>query len=122
MKPALLNEYEFKGARLQPFSKGRLTMAQAAGVRFSGEFTASAKDALAIIFLCVCDYKIRSLAQTDPPMFWEKLEEWENTFDGPEDYKAAGELAQVLLEGVISTKAEPLDSTDLSQAPDPLPN
>lgn len=119
----LLNEYEFKGMRLQPFSKGRLTMLQSAGVRFSGENPPGPKDVLAVVFVCLCDYKVRALAQMDPAMFWEKLEEWENkTFEGPEDYQAAGELATSLLKDATSTKAEPIDSSDLSQISDPIPN
>lgn len=119
----LLNEYEFKDKRLQPFSKGRLTLLQSAGVRFSGELPPGPKDILAVVFICLCDYKIRALAQMDPAMFWEKLEEWENkTIEGPEDYQAAGELATALLKDATDTKAEPIDLGDLSQLPDPSPN
>jgi hypothetical protein len=120
----LLNQYEFKGVRLQPFSKGRLTLLQSAGVRFSQDGPKpGAKDILAVVFVCLCDYKVRALAQMDPAMFWEKLEEWENsTIDGPADYQAAGELATALLNDATSTKAEPMETGDLSALPDPIPN
>lgn len=119
----LLNEYDFKGERLQPFSKGRLTLLQSAGVRFSGVNPPGPKDILAVIFVCLCDYKVRALAQMDPAMFWEKLEEWENkTFETAEDYAAAGELATALLKDATATKAEPAEFSDMSHMPDPNPN
>lgn len=119
----LLNEYEFKGVRLQPFSKGRLTLLQSAGVRFSGDNPPGPKDILAVVFVCLCDYKVRALAQMDPAMFWERLEEWENkTFDTKDDYAAAGELATSLLRDATATKAEPSEMSDMSQLPDPNPN
>lgn len=119
----LLNEYEFKGKRLDPFSKGRLTLLQSAGVRFSGANPPGPKDILAVIFICLCDYKVRALAQMDPAMFWQKLEEWENaTFEDASDYASAAELATALLKDATATKAEPAESSDLSQLPDPSPN
>lgn len=117
----LLKEYEFKGQPLHAFTKGRLTLAAAAGVRVNGGGTV--KDILGIIFLCACDNKTRSLAQLDPSLFWEKEEEWETNLDLQEgDYLTAGELVKSILEDVTSTKAEPINNDDLSQLPDPSPN
>ncbi len=118
----LLNEYEFKGQRLQPFSKGRLSLCVAAGVRVTNNPPATIKDILGIIFICLCDYKIRALAQTDPAMFWEEEGKWEEENVLPEDFGPAAELAKRLLDDATSTKAEPMDNGDLSQLPDPLPN
>lgn len=122
MKSEMLNEYQFKGQRLNAFSKGRLSLAVAAGVRVTGNPPPSIKDVLAIIFLCVCDYKVRALAQTDPAMFWDKLGDWEEENIQAEDFAEAAEVAKNLLNDAMSTKAEPMESTDLSQLPDPNPN
>lgn len=121
MSTPVLNEYEFKGLRLQAFSKGRLTLALAAGVRVQGNV--SIKDVLGIIFICLADPTTRVLAQTDTTAFWQKEEEWENELNlSPEDFQPATELVKKLLDEVTATKAEPLDTGDMSQLPDPIPN
>lgn len=123
MESKLLTEYEFKGKRLEPFSKGRLSLAAAAGIRMTGDPSPSIKDVLGIIFLCMCDFRVRSLAQTDPAAFWQKEEEWEEAQNvAPEDFSSAAELVNKLLQHATATKAEPIDSGDLSQLPDPNPN
>lgn len=122
MKTPLLDQYEFKGKPLQPFSKGRLSLALAAGVRVTQDPPATIKDVFGIIFLCLCDQNVRVLAQTNPALFWEKEGEWEDETISAEDFGPAAELAKLLLEGATATKAEPVDNPDLSQLPDPSPN
>lgn len=119
----ILRNHEFKGQPLQAFSKGRLTLLQSAGVRFTSDPAPGPKDILAVVFICLCDSKTRAMAQMSPAAFWDKLEEWENkTIEGPEDYAAVSDLATALLNEITETKAEPMESGDLSQLPDPSPN
>ena len=109
----LLNEYSFKGQKLKPFSKARLSLAMAAGVRISNFSNVSIKDIFGIVFLCLCDQKTAVLAQIDRTEFWIKEGEWEDaTITENQDILEATELVQKLLQDAVATRAEPSQDSD----------
>jgi hypothetical protein len=108
----LLSEYKFKGRTLEPFSKARLSLALAAGVRVGGN-SVTIKDMFGIIFMCLCDKKTAVLAQIDPVQFWLAEGEWEDkNIDPTQDIAEVSELVKNLLNDALSTQANPITEFD----------